>query len=251
MSNEAFTPVFADDHHSFLFSTAPTGELPFPELSVTFTLYYTIEQFRLPLPSEFAAVAALTEAHVTPFYESGFDDDELVTYFNSATVLESTDFNFGEPVGITYISTLIFTQDSFIPRGEEVEALIEQAFSGSNLQEYEDDITGLPPSNLFSTTTEITLTTGEETSTRGGIAGVVSSPSVQRIALGAGVGAAVAALAIAGLVYSHRRHEVQKDRQKTLGSDGHVTVGDITYDSRTIAERVEESNGLEDVALED
>lgn len=234
-------------------TTAPTGELPFPELSVTFTLFYTIEQFRLPLPSEFAAVAALTEAHVTPFYESGFDDDELVTYFNSATILESTDFNFGEPVGITYISTLVFTQDSFIPREEEVEALIEQAFSGANLQEYFDDITGLPPSNLFSTTTEITLTTGEPaSSTRGGIAGVVSSPSVQRIALGAGVGAAVAALAIGGLIYSHRRHEAQKDRQKTLGgSDGHVTVGDITYDSRTIAERVEESNGLEDVPMDD
>lgn len=240
-------------HNVLYFSisyTAPSAPVPFPELSVEFTLFYTIDQFRLPLPSEFAAVTALTEDHLSPFYESGFDDDDLVTYFSSATVLKDTDFNFGEPVGITYTSTLVFTQDSFVPREAEVEALITRAFSGNNLSTYVGQLTSLPPANLFSTTAEVTLSLEEATARSGGIMGA-NSTNTQRIAVGAGAGAAVAALTIAALVFSGRRRDEAKARQKTLGSDGHCTVGDMTYDSRSLNERAEESNGLEDVNLEE
>lgn len=195
-------------------------------------------------------MTGLTEDHVTPFYESGFDDDELVTYFSSSTVLQNTEFNFGEPVGITYVSTLVFTQDSFVPREAEVEALITRAFSGNNLNTYVNQLTSLPPSNLFSTTSEVSFETGRTADVRGGVSSS-SGPSMSRIAMGAGAGAAVAALTIAALVFGGRRREEDKVRQKTLASDGHCTVGDVTYDSRSIGERAEESNGLEDVNLEE
>ena len=208
-------------------------------------MFYTIEQFRLPLPSEFAAVAGLTEEHVTPFFESGFDNDELVTYSSSSTVLLNTAFNFGEPVSISYTSTLVFTQDSFVPRESEVEALITTAFSGNNLNAYLGDLTSLPQSNLFRTTSQVSLQAGAATRT------TESSSGFDNILIGAGAGAGMAALAIAALVVSGRRREKQQVRQKTLGADGHMTVGgDTTYDSRSINERAEDSHALEEVNLD-
>eukprot|EP00977_Amphora_coffeiformis_P019542 scaffold7349_cov173-Amphora_coffeaeformis.AAC.23 len=224
----------------------PTDPLPFPELEVTFTLFYTIEQFRLPLPSEFATVADITEEHVTPFFESGFDNDELVTYSSSSTTLLNTGFNFGEPVSISYTSKLVFTQDSFVPRESEVEALVTAAFSGNNLNRYLGQLTSLPQSNIFRTTSQVSFQAGTGAETRT----VESSSGFSNILIGAGAGAGMAALAIAGLVLSGRRREKEQVRQKTLGADGHMTVGDTTFDSRSINERAEDSHALEEVNLD-
>ena len=128
---------------------------------MTFTLFYEIDQFRLPLPSEFAAVADLTEEHLSLFYVSGFGDDDLVTFISSSTKLEDTTFNFGEPVGITYISTLVFAQMSFLPSEAEVEIIVESAFNGASLNDYLQNVQGLPISNLFSTTRSVTFEPGD------------------------------------------------------------------------------------------
>lgn len=188
----------------------------------------------------------LTEDHVTPFFESGFDDDELVTYSNSSTVLSNTGFNFGEPVSISYTSTLVFTQDSFVPRESEVQALINTAFSGNNLNAYLGELTSLPQSNIFRTTSQVSLTGGAGTRT------VESSSDFSNVLIGAGAGAGMAALAIAALVLSGRRREKEQVRRKTLGSDGHLTVGGdtTTYDSRSINERADDSHAMEEVNLD-
>lgn len=213
-------------------------------MSVGFSVFYTIDQFRLPLPSEFTAVATLTEQHLESFFVDGFADDDLVNYLSSELFLLSTDFNFGEPVGIAYNATLTFTQDSFTPRQDEVEALINQAFSGGNLNTYLSDVQDLPISNLFSTATAISLELGVETRTASGgndVASILEDRN--KLLLGAGAGAFAAMLAVAGLVFGGRRREERKVRQKTLMSDGHCTVGEETYDTA--------SRGMETVELED
>jgi hypothetical protein len=216
-----------------------------------FTLFYTIQQFRLPLPSEFTAVAGLTEDHLDAFFDAGFASSDLVIFLSSATVLLSTDFNFGEPVGITYSTTLTFTQESFVPRIEEVEALLVQAFAGANLAIYLEALDGLPASNLFATTSAVTLETDVTT------ARIASGSLADNLILGAAAGGGVAILAIAALVLSGRRNDKKKKqvRQKSLESDGHCTVGECTegeetYDTNSISERVEENAELQEVTLD-
>lgn len=225
--------------------TDPTPPIPIPELAVAYTLFYTINQFRLPLPSEFTAVTALTQDHLNDILVAAFADDDLITYTSSSTILVNTDFNFNEPVGITYNTTLTFTQDSFVPRESEVETLVGQAFSGGNLNTYLADLQGLPASNLFQTTSAITLETGVDTRS-GTVGGASSSESIltrDYLILGAGVGVVAAMLAVAGLVFGGRRREKQQVRQKTLMSDGHCTVGEETYDSA--------SRGMDTIELDD
>lgn len=190
-------------------------------------------------------MAEITEEHLTPFFESGFDDDELVTYLSSSTVLLNTAFNFGEPVAISYTSTVVFTQDSFVPRESDVEDLINAAFSGNSLNAYLGTLTSLSISNLFSTTTQVSLTTGETENRSTG------SSFRSNVLIGAGAGGGVAALAIAALVLSGRRRKKEQVRRKSLGADGHMTVGgDTTFDSRSINERTEDSRALEEVNLD-
>jgi hypothetical protein len=214
-----------------------------------FTLFYTIDQFRLPLPSEFTAVAGLTEDHLDAFFVAGFASSDLVIFLSSTTALLSTDFNFGEPVGITYNTTLTFTQASFVPRIEEVEALLVQAFAGANLAIYLDALDGLPISNLFSTTSAVTLETELAT------ARIAEGSLADNLILGAAAGGGVAILAIAALVLSGRRKDNKQVRQKSLEHDGHCTVGECTvgeetYDTNSISERVEENSELQEITLD-
>ena len=183
---------------------------------------------------------------MSPFYVSGLEGDDLVTLTSSSTILADTNFNFGEPVGITYNSTLIFAQGSFLPEEDDVEDIVRRAFNGGSLNDYLTDLTDLPISNLFSTTRRVDFENGIQART----ASSAQGPTLSNVLMGAGAGAGVAALAIVALALSGRRRKNATTRQNGKMSDGHVTVGDLTLDSRSLAERAEETNAMEDVNLD-
>lgn len=236
---------------SWLGTTAPS-ELP--TVSVTYSLFYTILQFRLPNQGEFEAVLDLTRDHVTPFFVADAESNSQYTLQTATTVIADTQFNLGEPVEIKYTSTLIYTQNSVPPSVAALKNVVTTAFTGSNLNDYFNEVDGLSSANIFSTVTAISLDTNVSTRS---VPSSTDASTTSRIILGAGVGAGTAVLVIAALALSGRRRQKrEEDRQKAAGSVGHVTAGELTFDSHSATEHVDESaveetDALEEVVLEE
>lgn len=225
----------------------PTDPIPFPEVKVTYSLFYTIEQFRLPNQAEFEAVADLTRDHVTPFFIADAGGNPQYTLVEATTVIDDTSFDLGEPVEIKYTSTLKYTIDSFVPSEARINGIVTTAFTGTNGVNYRRDVQALPSSNIFSTVTVITVDTSVSPSTRSTSS---ESSTTSRVLLGAGIGAGLAALFIGAMVLSSRRQAEEEDEQKVVsGSVGHVTAGDMTLDSRSATENIEENACLEEVSM--
>jgi hypothetical protein len=226
-------------------SPGPTDPIPFPEVEVTYSLFYTINQFRLPNANEFEAVAELTRDHVTPFFVADAAGNPQYTLVASTTVIDDTRFELNEPVEIKYTSTLVYTINSFVPSEARINGIVATAFTGTNGNTYLNAVKGLPSSNIFSTVTAITVDTSVSPSTRT----ASGSSTTSRILLGAGIGAGLAALVIGAMVLSGRRQKEDENNQKAVGSVGHVTAGDISLDSRSATEHIDEHTGLEEVSM--
>ena len=141
---------------------------------------YTVEQTRLILPSEYVALANITDVYLDGYFTDLFSNDTSVEYRESITELVDSDFSFGEPVVVTYNTTVRFFEDTpSVPTLEDLDLDLEQAFTGENEVIYRtfvvDSVTDLNTFNIFNTTSETefrfvetNLTVASETQSTGG-----------------------------------------------------------------------------------
>jgi len=147
----------------------------------------------------------------------------------------SNEFNFNEPVDITYMSSIFFAPSSFVPESGDLNELLASAFLGENLEQYIARVQALPGSNIFSTTTAASY----EADSSFGSGGI--GPQMAGIAAAAGAGAVL--LILVGIVAMRRRTE-SEEADKCLGSDGHVTVGGETYEGSFSEDSDSHEDGL-------
>lgn len=117
---------------------------------IEYTLAYTIDQFRLPLQSEFSAVAELTAAYLfDQLFLGDFASPDTVVSIETETT--GNDFNFGLPPEISYRTTVQFSSE---PTNSLAEVLVD-VFLGTGEEDYLLLLRGLGISSIFSTTTTV------------------------------------------------------------------------------------------------
>jgi hypothetical protein len=206
-----------------------------------FTILYTIEQFRLPLASEYVSVANLTANYLNEYFRANFQETSLVDFVIADTMMTDNNFQFGQPVEIDYRTQLTFASASFIPSTEEFDELLASAFRDDNLAIYISLLNSLPISNIFQTTSLVTF--------EGSTSATVPATSADSAARAAGIAVAAGAGAlifiIAGVVM-YRRKE-REEVGKRLDEDGQMTVagdtcGGSSMDSQSVVNQTHAMN---------
>lgn len=206
-----------------------------------FTILYTIEQFRLPLASEYVSVANLTANYLNEYFRANFQETSLVDFVIADTMMTDNNFQFGQPVEIDYRTQLTFASASFIPSTEEFDELLASAFRDDNLAIYISLLNSLPISNIFQTTSLVTF--------EGSTSATVPATSADSAARAAGIAVAAGAGAlifiIAGVVM-YRRKE-REEVGKCLDEDGQMTVagdtcGGSSMDSQSVVNQTHAMN---------
>eukprot|EP00980_Cylindrotheca_fusiformis_P005325 scaffold1138_cov128-Cylindrotheca_fusiformis.AAC.7 len=121
--------------------------------------YSVTEDDRIPFRSELLEVVELTKAYLQRFFIDDFEGqtDSVLDQFQ--TIFTNTESDFGESIYVAYSSTAIFdSSSSSIPSSQDLDATLDAAFQGENLDGYLGMLQALPPSNIFSTTTSVTKT---------------------------------------------------------------------------------------------
>ena len=201
-----------------------------------YTLFYTIEQLRIPFTREVSEVVGITAAYLKIYFEEIFLDDPDTILSDFLTDRADGDsFGFNEPYGIVYSSVAVFSiESSIVPTPGELDNLLSQAFLGQELSIYLGLLGSLPSDNLFSTTSDVTetklpepLSAGRNAAPAGSDAKSSDRSSTIPIAAAAGAGAFV--LIILGVVV-YRRRERYDELGKLDGHDmGHMTVAGETF----------------------
>jgi hypothetical protein len=205
---------------------------------LSYQLLYTIDQFRLPLPSEFETVGDLTKAFVNSYFGTLYPT-QLVA---AETDLVDANFNFGAPVDMLYNTTLVFTPGSEYPMDDQLNSELEAAFTGDSLASYLAIIQGLPPSNIFETTSLVefqrpntTSPMSDDISGQGSTSSVASTaspgdgffskPIVQYTGIAVGAGAACFIIIVTGLLLQDRKRVSSSSRSRKQGDGGNRNGG--------------------------
>jgi hypothetical protein len=125
-----------------------------------FSLFYQIEQTRIPSLQDYEELGLLTNEYLDTYYERVFDENDEVVFQEATTVIVGTEFRLGLPVQVNYNSSILFdtAASTFIPSQSDLDAILQSAFSGSNNATYLAVIqTGLQVTNIFSTTAAVGL----------------------------------------------------------------------------------------------
>jgi hypothetical protein len=224
-----------NDHHPntsyFPHTGAPTisGGLNVVTVQLApYTLFYTIEQLRIPFTREVAEVVGITAAYLKIYFEEIFLDDpdtELGDFLTDS--LDGDSFGFNTPYGIEYSSVAVFSiGSSIVPTPGELDDLLTQAFLGQDLSIYLGLLGSLPSDNIFSTTSDVTETKIPEPQ---GAAPAGSDDRNSTIPIAAATGAGAFVLIIVGVVV-YRRRERYDELGKLDGNEmGHMTVAGETF----------------------
>jgi hypothetical protein len=201
---------------------------------LAYQLLYTIDQFRLPLPSEFETVGDLTKAFVNNYFGTLYPT-QLVS---AETELADANFNFGAAVDMLYNTTLVFTPGSERPPADQLNSELEAAFTGDSLASYLAIIQGLPPSNIFETTSLVEFqrptppapmfdSSGRDSSVASSTSagdGFFSNPVVQYTGIAMAAGAACFVIIVAGLLLQDRKRS-STSRSRKQGETGNRNGG--------------------------
>jgi hypothetical protein len=199
-----------------------------------YTLFYTIEQLRIPFTREVTEVVGITAAYLKIYFEEIFlDDPDTILSDFLTDRLDGDSFGFNEPYGIVYSSVAVFSiESSIVPTPGELDNLLSQAFIGQELSIYLGLLGSLPSDNLFSTTSDVTETKLPEPLSTGAAPAGSDEKSNDRsstIPIAAATGASAFVLIILGVVL-YRRRERYDELGKLGGSDmGHMTVAGETF----------------------
>lgn len=195
-------------------------------------------QARVPLNAEISDVVNLTQTYLLGFFETSFPAID-----NVETNMTSSNFRLGEPFEINYTSAVDYpvgTSANEVAPALELEMLLMAAFSGTNVVVYLELLQGLPPENVFQTTTEVLFSIdpsevallprsiGEDSER--------SSSSKGRIAGGVVAGAGACMAILVAVALRHKKHGGRRVKNKHDGTAkkdnddaGHVTVAGDTY----------------------
>ena len=206
-------------------TTAPTESPVMISDTVTlspFSLLYSFAAQSLPRNPEVTEVAMLTDDFLETFFKRAVSN--LVSLDTSLT---DTNFQFGAPYRMDFASTASFSGMNG-PTLEELDAILVEAFSGTNLEAYLLELQALE-NNVFNSTTAVNLqdeAMQPQSEQNGGNAGLV---------IGYTVGATL--LALLGLLgYNHRRRLYDYENVELEEKNaGHLTVAGETYDESTYA----------------
>jgi hypothetical protein len=201
---------------------------------LSYQLLYTIDQFRLPLPSEFETVGDLTKAFINNYFGTIYP----TTLLSAETVLVDGNFNFGAPVDMLYNTTLMFSPGSEFPPEDQLNTELEAAFTGDSMASYLAIIQELPPSNIFETTSLVEFqrpappsplfensardSSISVSSSTGEVKGFFTNPIVQYTGIAMAAGAACFVIIVTGLLLQDRR---TTPNSRKPGDGGNRNVG--------------------------
>lgn len=138
-------------------TSAPTSENSIAIRVVPYVLTYSPDT-TVPSTEDFVQLAQVTNEYLDEFMVAEFAQTSLTNLDNFATLLTRNEFEAGEPVLAQWRSTGLFNPSSiFLPTVRELNQLVEDAFSGDNLDEYITRVRDLPGSNPFSETESVTF----------------------------------------------------------------------------------------------
>jgi hypothetical protein len=128
------------------------------QLLSPYSIFYQIEQTRIPSISEYAELSAFTAAYLNDYFSSIYVDMATV-FLTSITNISGSEFRLGQPVRVDYNTTTVFgLQSQIIPNLTELDATLASAFEGNNGEIFAAAVTaGLDPANIFSTTSSISF----------------------------------------------------------------------------------------------
>lgn len=176
-------------------------------------------------------VVELTKEYLHLFFDDEFEGQADAVLDEFQTVFTDTESNFGDSIYIAYKSSAIFDpSSSSIPTSQELDGKLTDAFEGQNLDGYLGMLQALPPSNLFSTSTFVTITEVRENTRIGSTTERTGGPRHRARTSGstgtAGIAAGVTGLtlmAAAGLI--HRRKVGPAGTSRNLkNSDSETTT---------------------------
>lgn len=197
---------------------------------------YSIAQTTIPLVTEVDQVVTTTADFLTSYMESN-----LVGLSSFVTSSTSNHFRFGQPYEIDYFSEASFSSGT-VPTQAELDALLQTAFSGTNLVDYIGLLQNLP-NNIFNTVSNVQLSqqTGTSNAKSGGNQAPSTAPfntSTGRSSSDSnGANAGLIAASVAGgilvlvfgvLFYNNK----QGEHTHLLSPDekGHMTIADDTFE---------------------
>ena len=187
---------------------------------------------RIPFRSEYLEVVELTRMYLAGFFDEVYEDMDSTLLNEFLTIFTGSSFNFGQPIWIEYGSSAVFDASStVVPTVEMLDATLETAFQGENLNGYIGMLQSLPPGNVFSTTIFVNQTEAGQTRI------VTSSSSSQKretaiIGGGTAAGAAAVLILAAGLLYYRRQQDDDNDndaKPKDKKINSSITVAGETY----------------------
>jgi hypothetical protein len=214
---------------------APTGSLPSEDdlgiVLAPYDILYTLNVLRIPNLQDYRGVSDITEEYLGEFFDGVLGLSEDIIYTGSTTEIKDRSFLLGQPIGVTYNTTIYLSRMSaLIPSDEELNALLMSAFRGGQNAQYVETVQSLPPANLFSGTSEAEFAQETRTTATGRTAeSAGESSNTQRAGVASAAAAGAFVLLLTGVAMYRRRSTDDDPVGKFLDNDGHVTVADDTY----------------------
>eukprot|EP00978_Attheya_sp_CCMP212_P012716 scaffold31815_cov47-Attheya_sp.AAC.2 len=136
---------------------SPTDSNSIVRRATPYALFYTIDNdSNIPSTLEYSQLTDVTRVYLDEFMVEEFSSTSLINLDDGVTFMIENSFTFGEPVQAVYQSNGLFNPSSiFLPTTSELNTIIDNAFSGINLDEYIRRVQSLPSANIFSTTSAI------------------------------------------------------------------------------------------------
>jgi len=243
ISPASYAPMSAP---TFPGTPPPTG-VPKAFALPKYTNYYTIEQFRIPVETEYEAVNELTQGYLNSFFTISYENSNDYLFIESSTMLTNKEFIFGQPVKMDFNTTVVFSTISDI--ASEVpepppESVLKDAFEGENLAIYISLLdTGLPTSNIFSTTTAVEFKGApdfdrmdERIPSMGARPSSMKSTvnNIGQFSATASVASGVLLLAGLTIYCRRRRYSENKDSKGIDDCDDHTTLAGETYEGSSV-----------------
>ena len=221
-------------------------------------------QTRIPLTYEVDEVVSVTRMYLSEYFEIRYAD---ITEF--ITNMTGTAFILQQPFVINYTSIAVFNSmkmlnvddddgtDYVVPPMEELDIVLIAAFTTTNLAAYIKKLQGLPPDNIFRTTSNVTFMidpmTNDNTTTGTNLrikndnndesTSKKDSRQSAKVTAGVTAGAGVFLLALISVLAVRRRknqnggvqidnHDIQPNKRNLNNrhdDEGHMTVSGDTY----------------------
>ena len=178
------------------------------------TLQYTLEGTEVPTDADYNELEIATADFLESFMEAGFNDSPVNFADMSTSLARFNDV--GIPlVDVAYEAEAAFCDDGVVPNQAQLDVILQQAFSGESLIQYEMVLQSLSLMNPFASTISVVFTRGDMPRTESTRSSSGSSSSSRSSAIpGIAVGAVTLLLAfVSAFVFRNRRNSFIRDKE--------------------------------------